>query len=53
MLEFSLSHSPLRWETTKEHFPVEEDGRVQIPTAPGLGVTLNPETINRYRWPQR
>ncbi len=53
MLEFSLSHSPLRWETTKEHFRVEADGRVQIPKAPGLGVTLNPETIARYRWPQR
>jgi L-rhamnonate dehydratase len=51
MLEFSLSRSPLRWETTREHFPVEEDGRVSIPTAPGLGVSLNPETIARYRRP--
>ena len=25
-LEFSLSQSPLRWHTTREHFPVEEDG---------------------------
>ncbi len=49
MLEFSLSRSPLRWETTREHFPVEEDGRVSIPTAPGLGVSLNPDTIARYR----
>jgi L-alanine-DL-glutamate epimerase-like enolase superfamily enzyme len=48
-LEFSLSHSPLRWHTTNEHFPVEEDGCVRIPHAPGLGVTLNAETIERYR----
>lgn len=49
-LEFSLSHSPLRWHTTNEHFPVEEDGCVRIPQTPGLGVTLNPETIELYRF---
>lgn len=48
-LEFSLSHSPLRWQTTQEHFPVEDDGCVRIPQAPGLGVSLNQETIERYR----
>ena len=51
-LEFSLSHSPLRWHTTNEHFPVEEDGCVRLPQSPGLGVTLNPETIERYRFVQ-
>ena len=49
-LEFSLSHSPLRWQTTREHFPVEDDGCVRVPQAAGLGVTLNPETIERYRF---
>ncbi len=49
-LEFSLSHSPLRWQTTREHFPVEEDGCVRVPNSPGLGVTLNTETIERYRF---
>jgi L-alanine-DL-glutamate epimerase-like enolase superfamily enzyme len=49
-LEFSLSHSPLRWHTTREHFPVEDDGCVRVPQAAGLGVTLNPETIERYRF---
>lgn len=49
-LEFSLSHSPLRWNTTHEHFPVEEDGCVRVPQAPGLGVSLNKETIERYRF---
>jgi L-alanine-DL-glutamate epimerase-like enolase superfamily enzyme len=52
-LEFSLSHSPLRWHTTREHFPVEEDGSVRVPQAPGLGVTLNQETIERYRFVQQ
>ncbi|MFC5863664.1 mandelate racemase/muconate lactonizing enzyme family protein [Acidicapsa dinghuensis] len=49
-LEFSLSHSPLRWQTTNEHFQVEEDGCVRVSQTPGLGVTLNPETIERYRF---
>jgi L-rhamnonate dehydratase len=49
-LEFSLSHSPLRWHTTREHFPVEEDGCVSVPQGPGLGVTLNPDIIERYRF---
>ena len=51
VLEYSLSFSPLRWETTREHFPIEEDGCVLVPQVPGLGVTLNPETIAAYRWP--
>jgi L-alanine-DL-glutamate epimerase-like enolase superfamily enzyme len=53
ILEYSLSHSPLRWETTLEHFPVESDGCVRVPQAPGLGVTLNPEAVARYRWPHQ
>ena len=51
-LEFSLSHSPLRWETTREYFAIEEDGCVRVPQRPGLGVTLNEETIERYRFRQ-
>jgi L-alanine-DL-glutamate epimerase-like enolase superfamily enzyme len=42
----------LRWQTTNEHFPVEEDGSVRVPQAPGLGVTLNSETIEKYRFVQ-
>ncbi|MGE5111813.1 MAG: mandelate racemase/muconate lactonizing enzyme family protein [Acidobacteriaceae bacterium] len=53
ILEYSLSHSPLRWETTLEHFPVEEDGCVAVPAKPGLGVTLSEEAVSRYRWPPK
>jgi L-alanine-DL-glutamate epimerase-like enolase superfamily enzyme len=52
ILEYSLSHSPLRWEATNERFPVDADGCVRVPQTPGLGVTLNPESIAKYRWPQ-
>lgn len=50
ILEYSLSHSPLRWKTTREEFPVESDGCVRVPQSPGLGVTLNPEAVEHFRW---
>lgn len=53
ILEYSLSHSPLRWETTLERFPVEADGCVRVPQSPGLGVTLDSQSVEKYRWPQR
>jgi L-alanine-DL-glutamate epimerase-like enolase superfamily enzyme len=49
ILEYSTSQSPLRWELTNEAFPIGADGRVAVPTAPGLGVTLNEATIAKYR----
>ncbi|HOA72151.1 MAG TPA: mandelate racemase/muconate lactonizing enzyme family protein [Phycisphaerae bacterium] len=41
ILEWSTSKSPLRWNTTIERFPVEPDGKVRVPNAPGLGVRLD------------
>jgi L-alanine-DL-glutamate epimerase-like enolase superfamily enzyme len=49
ILEFSTSKSPLRWETTRERLPVEADGCVAVPTAPGLGVTLDWDFVNQHR----
>ena len=51
ILEYSLSYSPLRWETTLETSPVESDGCVRVPQTPGLGVTLNAAAVAKYRWP--
>ncbi|MGE0118752.1 MAG: mandelate racemase/muconate lactonizing enzyme family protein [Dongiaceae bacterium] len=48
-LEFSTSQSSLRWELTNESFPIDKDGMVAVPTAPGLGVSLNRQTVDRYR----
>ncbi len=50
ILEFSTSKSPLRWNTTRENLPVDDDGYVQVPTVPGLGVTLDWEFVNTHRW---
>lgn len=47
--EYSTSQSPLRWRLTKEDFPIGADGRVAVPQGPGLGVTLNPETVAKFR----
>jgi L-alanine-DL-glutamate epimerase-like enolase superfamily enzyme len=48
-LEYSIAPSPLRWEMTREALPIGADGRVAVPTGAGLGVTLNEETVAKYR----
>ncbi|MFB6106002.1 MAG: mandelate racemase/muconate lactonizing enzyme family protein [Halobacteriaceae archaeon] len=48
LLEYCVEDSPLRWETVEEEFPVRSDGTVAVPEDPGLGVTLNRDTIERY-----
>ena len=47
--EYSTSESELRWELTNERFDLGPDGRIQVPTAPGLGVSLNMKTVEKYR----
>ena len=49
MLEYSTSRSPLRWELTHEQFEIGTDGKVAVPSTPGLGVSLNWDTMRRYR----
>jgi L-alanine-DL-glutamate epimerase-like enolase superfamily enzyme len=47
--EYSTSRSPLRLELTREEFAIGADGKIAVPAAPGLGVSLNPDAIARYR----
>jgi len=48
-LEFNVMDNPLRNELLTE--PIRAyDGRVAIPDGPGLGITLNEDTLARYRW---
>ena len=47
-LEYSTSESPLRWTLTRETFPIGSDGRVKVPDGPGLGVSLDPQTVSTY-----
>jgi D-galactarolactone cycloisomerase len=46
-LEFSVTESSLRRELLLEPFKVVQ-GRVAVPTLPGLGVEINPEAVNKY-----
>lgn len=48
-LEYSTSKSPLRWKLTNEDFPIGPDGRVKVLDQPGLGVSLNWETVEYCR----
>ncbi len=47
-LEFTVTESPLRKHLVVEPF-VMKDGYVEVPQRPGLGVSLNPDIIKKYR----
>lgn len=49
LLEFDQNPNPLRDELFTEPITIDGDGMVSLPDRPGLGVTLNPDTIERYR----
>jgi L-rhamnonate dehydratase len=48
-LEYSTSVSPLRWKLTNEQFEIGADGKVAVPVLPGLGVSINPHTVEEFR----
>jgi L-alanine-DL-glutamate epimerase-like enolase superfamily enzyme len=48
-VEYSTSQSPLRWRLTRESFSIEADGRIAVPAGTGLGLSLDPETVRKYR----
>ena len=49
MIEYSTSQSCLRTSLVEGLGPIGEDGMIAVPDAPGLGVTLRPDTILRTR----
>ena len=40
---------PINQTLTHERLPLEDGGFVRVPTAPGIGVTLDDEVVERYR----
>jgi L-alanine-DL-glutamate epimerase-like enolase superfamily enzyme len=46
-LEFSVTESAIRKELLEKPF-VQKDGYIAVPSAPGLGIGLNPEVIRKY-----
>ena len=51
LLEFDQNPNPLRSELFEEPIDVGTDGTARLPDRPGLGVTLNRATVDRYRLP--
>jgi L-alanine-DL-glutamate epimerase-like enolase superfamily enzyme len=49
LLEFDQNPNPLREELFEEPLRPGPDGTVALPDRPGLGVTLNQSTVDRYR----
>jgi L-rhamnonate dehydratase len=47
--EYCIAETPINQTLTKERLPIDEDGFLAIPTAPGIGVTLDDEVVERYR----
>jgi L-alanine-DL-glutamate epimerase-like enolase superfamily enzyme len=49
LLEFDGNPNPLRAELFEEPIAIDKGGYVALPARPGLGVTLNMDTVERYR----
>ena len=49
LLEFDQNPNPLRDELFEEPIVPGPDGKVRLPDRPGLGVTLNEATVEKYR----
>jgi D-galactarolactone cycloisomerase len=48
LLEFDRNPNPLRDDLSTE--PIRfQDGIVRVPQGPGLGITVNPDILQRYR----
>jgi D-galactarolactone cycloisomerase len=48
ILEFSLGANPMLHDMVEETFAIE-DGMLEIPDRPGLGVTIRPEFVEEFR----
>jgi L-alanine-DL-glutamate epimerase-like enolase superfamily enzyme len=48
IVEYSLGANPMLHELAVERFPVV-DGYLEIPDRPGLGVTIDPDFVAKYR----
>jgi L-alanine-DL-glutamate epimerase-like enolase superfamily enzyme len=47
--EYCVADTPINQTLTHERLPVENGGTIRVPTAPGIGVTLDEDVVERYR----
>jgi L-alanine-DL-glutamate epimerase-like enolase superfamily enzyme len=50
ILEVSQGYMPMMWELFNEPFDIRPDGTVQAPDRPGLGFTLRPDALDRFKY---
>ena len=50
LFELHLPHESPAWELTEKRIEVDkEDGMIEVPTGPGLGIEVIPEILDKYR----
>jgi D-galactarolactone cycloisomerase len=50
ILEVSQGYMPMIWELFEEPFDIRADGMVYAPQRPGLGFTLRPDALERFKY---
>jgi D-galactarolactone cycloisomerase len=50
ILEVSQGYMPMMWELFNEPFDIRPDGTVHAPDRPGLGFTLSPDALERFKY---
>lgn len=48
LCEYPNDPSSLSWAICRDHLPICGDGTVKVPDAPGLGITVNRDNLQRY-----
>ena len=49
ILEYCVEETPMRWDVTKQKMLIDDEGYVEVPTGPGLGIDLDEDTVDRFR----
>ncbi len=50
ILEVTQGYMPMMWELLSEPFDIRADGTVHAPQRPGLGFTLHPDALEKFRY---
>ena len=50
LFELHLLHESPAWDLIEKRIEVDkQDGTIEVPTGPGLGITVIPEVLEKYR----
>jgi L-alanine-DL-glutamate epimerase-like enolase superfamily enzyme len=50
ILEVTQGYMPMMWELLSEPFDIRPDGTVHAPDRPGLGFTLRPDALDKFKY---